>query len=146
MKVNFIIADEFRGETNGKVMGIGIYGAHQILLNRFPDEKNATKEERMTKLPLGLDRVGFMVTVSEVVGDFKEYLEIINPSGVTVLVSNKTEFKITKENTNAGHSFLIQTSPFIVTEIGTYLCKYYLNDEAHELPFIIDFNEQPLPE
>jgi hypothetical protein len=140
MKNTILIADEFRQETKNKITALGLYTAQAILLERQPGEENFSLEQRTATLPLALDRLGFLFTTTDIVGKHEIYLQIIAPSGEVLMQSNKTTIEIPEHLREFGHSYVIQSNPFIIPEVGNYICRYWVDDTATDFSLLVKFS------
>lgn len=134
MKINFLLADEFRPEMGGKNMALGLYADYTILL-----EPNEEPEAAASDLPIGIDRLAFLVNVSDMIeGPHQFKAQIVDPSGKAIgpEVSLGEAVEIQKD---ASRSFVLTVKPFLVDGKGTYHFNFYVDGAMSALPFhIID--------
>lgn len=140
MKTSLLIAEEFRQETKNKISALGLYTAQAILLERQPGEESLSLEQRTAKLPLGLDRLGFLFTTTDIAGKHEVYLQIFTPSGVLLMESNKTTIEVPEDLKEFGHSFVIQSNPFVIPEIGKYNCRYWVDTTSTDFSLFVAFS------
>jgi len=132
VKINFLVADEFRPEAGGKQMALGLYADSVIILEPRP-------EVSAPGLPEGIDRLAFLINVSdapEVKHSYKA--QIIDPSGKPhgqeIPLGEHTILKGTSR------SFVIEVKPFLIQGEGTYQLNFFINDAIH--PFLFNLVER----
>jgi len=142
VNIQFIIADEFRPEASGKVTSIGVYpGNHIILLKPQQDTPD-------TVIPM-LERVAFLITISELEGSHNYSGKIIDPNGNSVIDPKINHIKEGVQPFGEGitigegmsHSFVFELKPFFIRTIGRYKFILYVDDTPHEFTF--DIRKQP---
>lgn len=129
MKVNFLVADEFRTELSGKQMVLGLYADGIILL-----EPASHIETSIPNLPEGIDRLAFLINISDAPEMKHNYKgQIIDPSGNPHGSEIPFgEFEIAK---NTSRSFIAETKPFLFHGKGTYHFNFYVDDVLYSFPF-----------
>lgn len=131
MKINFIVADEFRPEAGGKHMALGLYADSVIMLEPNPQSTTPTLE-----LPEGIDRLAFLINVSDAPEEKHNYkAQIIDPSGQPhgkeIALG---EFLVAK---GTSRSFIIEAKPFLIHGKGTYQLNFHVDDLVHSFQFSI---------
>lgn len=136
MKINFLIADEIRPEAGSKQTVLGLYADQTIIL-----EPNPSPTPSLPPLPenfvvtSGIERLAFLINVSEIEGKHSFKGQIIDPSknphGSEMVFG---EFEIAPK---MSRTFVIEAKPFQVKETGTYRFILTVDDKEYELPFNI---------
>jgi hypothetical protein len=139
MKITMIVAEEFRQEASNKITALGIYATQSIMLNSPPGQESLSLQQKISTLPIALDRLGFIFSTTEIVGEHEVYLQIITPTGSVIMESKKEKVNISQELSNYGHSYVIQSSPFIIPEVGDYICRYLVDETPNDFMLKINF-------
>lgn len=132
MKIKFLVADEFRAEAGGKQMALGLYADDIIMLEFRP-------EISVTGLPEGIDRLAFLINVSDVPEAKHIYkVQIIDPSGKL----HGPEISLGEHTIAKGtsRSFVIEAKPFLLQGEGTYQLNFFIDNAIH--PFLFDLIER----
>ncbi|WP_150102933.1 DUF6941 family protein [Sideroxydans lithotrophicus] len=138
MNLQFLIAEEFRPEASGKVTALGVYPGNYIILLKPPQGIPDTA------IPT-LDRVAFLITVSELKGSHNYSGKIIDPNGNSVIDPNSNQIKEGVQPFGEGitigegmsHSFIFELKPFSIKTMGRYKFILYVDDAPHEFTFDI---------
>ena len=128
MKINFLVAEEFRPEAGGKQMVLGLYPDDMIVLEPRPNI------DYSPNIPEGLDRLSFLITISDAPENKHRYkAQIIDPSGNP----HGPEMSLGESEIEKGTSktFIIESKPFIMSGKGLYHLNFYVDDELHSFPF-----------
>jgi len=135
MKINFLIADEIRSETNGKHTVLGLYPDNIIVLENKDNSGTNTNSPNLTAV---IDRLAIFVNISEISeGEHEIKGQVIDPSGNPL--GAEIPFGNTSIETGKSHTYILETRQFIVKERGTYQFKLIVDGIAYEYPFkIID--------
>jgi hypothetical protein len=127
VKIKFLVADEFRAEAAGKQMALGLYADDIIILEPKSEVANGG-------LPAGIDRLAFLINVSDVPEVKHIYkMQIIDPSGSPH--GNEIplgEYIIAK---GTSRSFVIEAKPFLIQGVGTYKLNFFIDDIIHTFSF-----------
>lgn len=131
MKINFILAEEFRAEMGGKQTVLGLYPDSTILL-----ESRAELKPSDLELPEGIERLAFLFNISDASqGTHKFKGQIIDPSGNP----HGPEMPLGEAEILKGtsRSLIIETKPFLLKGKGTYQFNFYVDDVLYSFPFHI---------
>lgn len=142
MKNSFLMAEDFRQETNNKITAIGLYAAQAVLLLPQPGEEALTADQRFALLPTALDRLAFAVTTTEITGEHVVYLQILTPSGKLLMETEKSTIQIAENLKDFGHSYVVRTNVFPIPEIGKYICRYWVDKKHEDFPILVYFQLQ----
>lgn len=127
--VRLLVADEFRTESSGKVLGVGIYPDLVIIL-RVP--RNAPEPSK--EVPYGVD-ISLLITVIATPGEYD----------VKASLGNFGSFKqhiVIGEGRSA--NVIANAKPLLVQDLGAIPIKVSLNDELYE--FQIEIRKQVVDE
>lgn len=140
MRIDFLLADEIRPEIGGKQTILGYYADANLLIEPIPQSEETLK----SKLPEGIDRLAFLITVSDVPGGQHKYKgQIIDPSGNPHGPEMPLgELDVEKDRSR---SFAIEAKPFLLKGKGTYHFNFYVDEELHSFPFRITARVQETP-
>lgn len=132
MKIKFLLADEFRAEAAGKQMALGLYADDIIIL----EHKEASKEVAKAGLPAGIDRLAFLINVSDVPEVKHIYkMQIIDPSGSPHGKEIPLGEHVIAKGTS--RSFVIEAKPFLIQGAGTYQLNFFIDDVIHTFSFTL---------
>jgi hypothetical protein len=141
MNIRYFISDDVRQEINGKTSLAGLYADNIIVLN---NENTDGSTQSITKeTPLAIDRLSFLINVSDIVGSLEFEFQIIDPTGNP----HNEKATIGKIELAKGMSFnvIVHAAPFTFHIPGIYKLRLYVNGEAHDLSFEIRINENAKP-
>lgn len=139
MKINFFLADEFRPEIAGKQTVLGLYADNTILL-----EHQAQLETPELKLPSGIDRLAFLVNISDAPeGLHSLKAQIIGPSGIPH--GPEVPFGESEILKGTSRAIILEAKPFLIQEKGTYHFNFYVDDILYSFPFSIIDRAQGQP-
>ncbi|MFZ1547607.1 MAG: hypothetical protein WAT12_11000 [Candidatus Nitrotoga sp.] len=135
MKLNFFVADEFRPETGGKQMVLGLYADDVILLEPVT---------QIEAIPVGFERLAFLINISDVPAGKHNYKgQIVDPSGKPYgreIIMGELEIE-----KGMSRSFIIEMKPFLINSKGTYHLNFYVDDDLYAFPFSIIDRVQEKP-
>ncbi len=119
--VLFLIAEQVRPETGGKLSIIGFYAGGDILV---PENTTQTV----------LSSLAFIFIFKDGEGQFKTRLTIMSPSGKQL-----ADIEL-RETTFVGksHSIVTQLAPFVTTEYGRYEVLLKLNEHVYARSFSLN--------
>lgn len=128
--LKFILCEDVRPETNGKLTLTGVYPGEIIVLNKLSPE---------TKIPEGLisilPRLVMVTFFHDATGGAKAVrATVTSPSGKVILRAQVGEFTV--EEGKAG-TLIIQTGPIGIPELGSYRLDLSLDDSTHSFNFDI---------
>lgn len=131
MRINLLVADEFRPEATGKQMAMGLFADGTVVL-----EPVANVAPQAAGLPRGIERLSFLMSVGDLPpGNHVYHAQIVNPSGSPL----GPEMPLGEEVAVQGKSrvIVLETKPFIVNGTGTYNVNLKIDGAVHKLPFRI---------
>jgi hypothetical protein len=132
-KAKFILSDDIREETGGKMTIAGLYADDRIYLNPAGP----------STLPPGIVGILNQLSVACIMfggsGSFPTVADIIGPSGqVLTHVSGSSDFKSGATNTLA-----LKAANILVPEFGTYTCKISVQRKVFSFKFEILLGPAP---
>lgn len=136
MKINFFIADEIRPESSGKQTILGLFADNTIVI-----ESQNPPPIIAANLPTGIDRLAFMINVSDSPDEKHSYkAKIIDPSGKNH--GPEMQFGETVLGMNSSRTIIVEAKPFIFSGKGTYYFNFYVDGNLHSFPFkVVDREE-----
>lgn len=136
MIIRYFISDDVRQEINGKTSLTGLYADNVIVLNN--ENIDGSTQSITKETPLAIDRLSFLINVSDIVGSLEFEFQIIDPTGNP----HNEKATIGKAELANGMSFnlIAQAIPFIFHILGIYKLRLYVNSEINDLPFEIRIN------
>lgn len=131
MKINFYIADEIRNEQGGKPFLIGLYPDHVVVVNVGKDQPEIGSSGE--KIGYLIERLAFLVCVSEAPGKHTVAVQYFDPSGNPLAPRTALpDFEIEK---GLSASLVLESKPFPFPESGMYKLSFEIDGNMHELPF-----------
>lgn len=131
MKLKFLIAEEFRPEANNKISALGVFAGDVIILLKKPDQP-ATEKALM-----GLERLAFLVTVSELDGTHNFKGAILDPNRNQMELGIKSLGDGVVIQPGLAHTVVVEAKPFVIKIPGIYTFVFYIDDDPYEFPFEI---------
>lgn len=129
MKINFVIADEIRQEIGGKQTILGLYADGTIMLEATEELNTST-----TEVPRGIERLAFLVNVSDISEEKHRYKgQIICPSGLPY--GEEISFGEVIIPKGKSRTIILETKPFLIKEKGTYHFNFFVDDVLYPFPF-----------
>lgn len=129
MKINFLIADEIRPEASSKQAVLGLYADNLIVLEPL------SIKEKESNFPKGIERLAFLINVSDIEGKHKYKGQIIDPKGN--LHGPEVDFGESELAKYTSRTIVLEAKPFLIVEKGTYNFVLTIDDTKHILPFTI---------
>ena len=125
MKLKFLIADEVRAELSGKQTVIGLYADDVLVVNDV---------ERPSEVPFAIDRLSFLVNISDVsVGVHNYKAQILNPAGVKL--GQEIPMGESQIEKGKSHTLVLEAKPFVLDGEGIYRLDLYIDNVPHSFPF-----------
>lgn len=134
MKIKFLIAEEFRQETNNKIAALGVFPGDVVVLLK---QAQVAKAVAQGSAPIALERLAFLVTVSELGGTHNFKGEILDPKGEKSKEGTRQLGESITIQPGMTHSIVVESKPFVITEPGMYKFVFYVDETPYEFPFEI---------
>ena len=117
-----LVADDFRAEQSGKVLAIGLYADGVVLLD-VPEGA----PEPSNEIPVGVDRLAFLINIGGVVGQQK----------VSVRIGEKGPSQDVQVDVKPGSSanLIFTSQPMLIASYGKKLVTVKFAQSVHELEF-----------
>ena len=130
MKVNFLIAEEVRLETNSKMSIIGLFAGDVIIFL-----KGERPEGVPEGTPAGMERLAILAIITDTYGVHNFKGRLIEPSGNLY----QPEIALGDANIQEGfsHTIIVQLKPFIVRQPGIFRFEFFVDEEIFTFPFEI---------
>ena len=125
--LTFVVCEELRQETGGKVSLLGVYGGEEILVIAPPGEA-----------PI-LSGIGFYYCFGGGEGTFAARFELTDPHG-TQVISNPVGQLVKRPD--GALNVMVQLRPF-PTAYGVYRARLYLDDRAYERTLRVTRRDPP---
>lgn len=136
MKINYLIADEIRPEASSKQTVLGLFADHLIVLD-IPTQLPAGE------LPKGIERLAFLINVSNIEGKHKYKGQIFDPEGNPH--GPEIDFGESELAKNTSRTMVVEAKPFLIKVKGTYNFVLTVDDTKYPLPFTIIDRAQITP-
>lgn len=121
-KTLFLVADDIRIETGGKLTILGLFAAGQILLHT-------------PILPIALQSLAFCMMFTDGEGKFSSTAKFLDPSGKDIVPPITAV--LVKEPTKTATQIL-KLVPFSIASFGEYKCIVTLDQTAFQRSFFIN--------
>lgn len=138
MNIRYFVCEDVRQEVNGKSSLTGLFADNVVMLNYEGNIKSITQET-----PLAIDRLSFLINVSNIVGTLEFEFQIFDPTGNP----HNEKAYIGKAELTKGLSYniIVQASPFIFFIPGIYILRLHVNGVPNDLTFEARINENSKP-
>lgn len=138
MKVKFLIAEEVRRETEGKVTVLGLFSGDTILLVRRDQPKYLPEQVQVLE---AIERLAILVTIGDAPAGIHKFKgKMIDPlGGVHHPEMPLGEAQIPK---NFFHTIIVEIKPFITKIRGVYRFEFYVDEELST--FLFEIRDQNL--
>ena len=135
MRIKFLMAEEFRPEPNNKITVLGLFAGETLILNKGPRPEGVPEDA-----PIGLERLAFMLIISDLDGthDFKG--SIFDPNGQAMSFEQQLGEGIMIEK-GMSHIIINEVKPFIIKAAGTYTFVLHVDDNQEKFSFEIRLAE-----
>lgn len=134
MQIIFLVADEIRPEASSKQTILGLYPDNTIVLEQRP-KLPASAEKWPEGVPDGIERLAFLVNISEIEGVHSYKGQILDPEGNPHGPEISFGESILAQYTS--RTLVIEAKPFIIKGKGKYHFVLSIDEERHSLPFTI---------
>jgi len=135
MRIKFLMAEEFRPEPNNKITVLGLFAGDTLIFNKGPRPEGVPEDA-----PIGLERLAFLLTISDLDGTHSFKGRVFEPNGQPMNSEQLLGNGIMIEE-GMSHSIIYAMKPFIFKTRGVYKFVLYVDDIPHEFQFEIRLAE-----
>lgn len=127
-ELKFLLCEDVRTESNGKLTLVGVYPGEIIVLNKLPPDAHVP-----ARFISVLPRLAIVLFLHDGAGSANGMAATVkSPSGELVVRANVDQFEVEKEKVG---TLIVQTGPIGVSELGSYLLELSFGGRTRSFTF-----------
>lgn len=136
MKTHFYLADDIQPLGEGKLLMVGVYPDHTVVVNFAKGAVNRPTKEK----PAAMPSLTFGLTLLELQAGKRQAAPVLRlPSGEPHHTINPVDFDIKETRTV---NLLFKLTPFVIPIDGVYTLELKVDEELLKFPVMFKFAEK----
>jgi len=128
-RVKFLLCDDVRAETSGKMTVVGLYPADKIIVH------TKGRDDRPAGSPVAvLHQLAVVCLLFDGSGTHLPKVSLFGPSGQKIVESTMSEVTLNKD---VSATIVLQGPQFVVPEFGTFKAKFVIGSKEFDYQFDI---------